>query len=294
MDIVTTISQFISGLSVAMLIFLVASGLTLIFGVVNVFNFAHGSFYLLGTYFAYQTMQLFNNFWVGMIVGSIGAGVVGMLMEFLFLRRIYGRAEEGPFQILLTYSFILILDDAVKYIWGSEYKTIPKPESLLGSVTFGPVVFPAYNLFIIFVGLVIVLFAWYFLTRTDTGKKVKASSLDREMLGLLGTNVPLIMSAVFGVATMMGGLAGTLAAPLRTVTPGAGVEVIIDSLIVVVIGGFGNFWGALLGSLIIGEVLSFGILWMPELATVLTFIVMIVVLIVKPEGLLTKKAVGRK
>lgn len=114
------------------------------------------------------------------------------------------------------------------------------------------------------------------------------------MLGLLGTNVPMIMSLVFGAATAMGGLAGVLAAPLRTVTPGAGIEVIIDSLIVVVIGGFGSFWGALIGALILGEVLSFGILWMPELATVLTFIVMIIVLIVKPQGLLSPKATGRK
>lgn len=135
-----------------------------------------------------------------------------------------------------------------------------------------------------------VLFFWYFLSKTDTGKKVRAASLNREMLGLLGTNVPMIMSLVFGAATAMGGLA----APLRTVTPGAGIEVIIDSLIVVVIGGFGSFWGALLGALILGEVLSFGILWMPELATVLTFIVMIVVLIVKPQGLLSPRATGRK
>lgn len=139
-----------------------------------------------------------------------------------------------------------------------------------------------------------VLFFWYFLSKTDTGKKVRAASLNREMLGLLGTNVPMIMSLVFGAATAMGGLAGVLAAPLRTVTPGAGIEVIIDSLIVVVIGGFGSFWGALLGALILGEVLSFGILWMPELATVLTFIVMIIVLIVKPQGLLSPRATGRK
>ena len=294
MDIGTLIAQFISGLSVAMLIFLVASGLTLIFGVVNVFNFAHGSFYLLGTYFAYQIIQMFSNFWIGLVTGVVGVGIVGMIMEFFFLRRIYGRAEEGPFQILMTYSFILLIDDAVKYIWGPEYKTIPKPDSLMGSINFGQVVVPSYSIFIIIVGLVVVLFSWYFLMRTDTGKMVRASSIDREMLGLLGTNVPFIMTAVFGVATAMGGLAGAMAAPLRTVTPGAGVEVIIDSLIVVVIGGFGNFWGALLGSLIIGEVLSFGILWMPELATVLSFIVMIIVLIVKPEGLLSLKATGRK
>jgi branched-chain amino acid transport system permease protein len=294
MDISTFIAQFISGLSVAMLLFLVASGLTLIFGVVNVLNFAHGSFYLLGTYFTYQLMQMFNNFWVGLLVGVIGAGIVGMVIEVLFLRRIYGRDQEGAFQLLMTYAFILIIDDVVKFIWGPEYKTIPKPDALMGSLNLGTTIVPTYNIFIIVVGLLVVLFAWYFLTKTDKGKMVRASSLDRNMLGLLGTNVPMIMTLVFGVATAMGGLAGVLAAPLRTVTPGAGVEVIIDSMIVVVIGGFGNFWGALLGALIIGEVLSFGILWMPELATVLTFIVMIIVLIVKPEGLLSKKMVGRK
>lgn len=294
MDFNTFIAQFVSGLSVAMLLFLVASGLTLIFGVVNVLNFAHGSFYLLGTYFTYQLMQMFNNFWVGLLVGVIGAGIVGMVIEVLFLRRIYGRDQEGAFQLLMTYAFILIIDDVVKFIWGPEYKTIPKPDALMGSLNLGTTIVPTYNIFIIAVGLLVVLFAWYFLTKTDKGKMVRASSLDRNMLGLLGTNVPMIMTLVFGVATAMGGLAGILAAPLRTVTPGAGVEVIIDSMIVVVIGGFGNFWGALLGALIIGEVLSFGILWMPELATVLTFIVMIIVLIVKPEGLLSKKMVGRK
>jgi branched-subunit amino acid ABC-type transport system permease component len=164
----------------------------------------------------------------------------------------------------------------------------------MGSINLGSVVVPSYTIFIIIVGLAVVLLAWYVLAKTDTGKMVRASSIDREMLGLLGSNVPFIMTAVFGAATAMGGLAGAMAAPLRTVTPGAGVEVIIDSLIVVVIGGFGNFWGALLGALIIGEVLSFGILWMPELATVLTFIVMIAVLIIRPEGLLSAKAAGRK
>jgi branched-chain amino acid transport system permease protein len=294
MDINTLLAQFISGLSVAMLLFLVASGLTLIFGVVNVLNFAHGSFYLLGTYFTYQLMQICSNFWLGMLVGVIGAGIIGMVIEVLFLRRIYGRDQEGAFQLLMTYALILIIDDVVKFIWGSEYKTIPKPDALMGSLHFGQEMVPTYNIFIIVVGLLVVLFAWYFLTKTNTGKTVRASSIDRNMLGLLGTNVPMIMTVVFGVATAMGGLAGILAAPLRTVTPGAGIEIIIDSLIVVVIGGFGNFWGALLGALIIGEVLSFGILWVPELATVLTFIVMIVVLIVKPEGLLSKKMVWRK
>lgn len=293
MDISFLISQLVGGLSTAMLLFLVSSGLSLIFGVGKVFNFAHGSFYLLGSYFAYQFINMFNNFWVGVIFATIGAGIFGVVMEVLFLRRIYGRQDEGGFQILLTYSFILILDDMVKFIWGPEYKTIEKPEALIDQIQIGSIFIPKYSLFILFVGLLIVISFWFVLNKTETGKMVKATAIDRDMLGLLGINVPLVMTIVFGVATAMGGLSGALAAPLRTVTPGAGIEVIIDSLIVIVLGGLGNFWGALLGSIIIGEVLAFGILWVPQWASLLNFLVMVLVLIFKPEGLFPQKKGGR-
>lgn len=293
MDVSFLISQLIGGLSTAMLLFLVASGLSLIFGVGKVFNFAHGSFYLLGSYLAYQFINMFSNFWIGVLFATIGAGIFGVVMEFLFLRRIYGRQDEGGFQILLTYSFILILDDMVKFIWGPEYKTIEKPEALIDQVQFGNIFIPKYSLFILVVGLVIVFTFWFVLNRTETGKMVKATAIDRDMLSLLGINVPLVMTIIFGVATAMGGLAGALAAPLRTVTPGAGIEVIIDSLIVIVLGGLGNFWGALLGSIIIGEVLAFGILWIPQWASLLNFLVMVLVLIFKPEGLFPQKKSGR-
>ena len=293
MDISFLLSQLIGGLSTAMLLFLVSSGLSLIFGVGKVFNFAHGSFYLLGSYLAYQFINMFNSFWVGIIFAVIGSGIFGMVMEFLFLRRIYGRQDEGGFQILLTYSFILIIDDMVKYIWGPEYKTIEKPELLIDQIQFSSIFIPKYNLFILLVGLVIVISFWFLLNKTETGKIVKATAIDRDMLGLLGINVPLVMTIVFGVATAMGGLAGALAAPLRTVTPGAGIDVIIDSLIVIVLGGLGNFWGALLGSIIIGEVLAFGILWVPQWASLLNFLVMVLVLIFKPEGLFPQKKGGR-
>jgi len=293
MDISFLIAQLIGGLSTAMLLFLVASGLSLIFGVGKVFNFAHGSFYLLGSYFAYQFINMFNNFWIGVVCATLGAGIFGAIMEFLFLRRIYGRQDEGGFQILLTYSFILILDDMVKFIWGPEYKTIEKPEVLIDQIQIGSIFIPKYSLFILVVGLVIVISFWFVLNKTETGKMVKATAIDRDMLGLLGINVPLVMTTVFGVATAMGGLAGSLAAPLRTVTPGAGIEVIIDSLIVIVLGGLGNFWGALLGSIIIGEVLAFGILWVPQWASLLNFLVMVLVLIFKPEGLFPQKKGGR-
>ncbi|MEW6529372.1 MAG: branched-chain amino acid ABC transporter permease [Thermodesulfobacteriota bacterium] len=294
MDISFIIVQFVSGLTMATLLFLVASGLTLIFGVGNVFNFAHGSFYMLGAYLAYQTVSAwYSNFWVAAFVACLGAGIVGMLAEFLFLRRIYGRAEEGGFQILLTYSFILVIDDIVKIIWGSEYKSILRPSGLRGSAEVLGITIPTYNLAIIGFGLAVVILAWLVLTRTRPGRIARATAIDREMMATMGVNVPLTMTLVFGIATALGGFAGALAAPLRSVTPGAGIEVIIDSLIVVVIGGMGNFWGAWLGSLILGEVIAFAVVIVPEWASVVSYVVMVLVLIFKPEGLFAPRSVGK-
>lgn len=278
----------------ATLLFLVASGLTLIFGVGNVFNFAHGSFYMIGAYLAYQAVSIWHtNFWAATFVAAAGAGVLGMLAESLFLRRIYGRAEEGGFQILLTYSFILVIDDLVKLIWGTEYKSLLRPRGLSGSVEISGLTLPTYNLAIIGIGLIVVILAWLILSRTRPGRIARASALDREMLGSMGVNVPLTMTLVFGVATALGGFAGALAAPLRSVTPGAGIEVIIDSLIVVVIGGMGNFWGAWLGALILGEVNAFAVAIIPEWASVVSYVVMVLTLIFRPEGLFAPRGVRK-
>jgi branched-chain amino acid transport system permease protein len=286
MDLSFILMQLLSGLTMATLLFLVASGLTLIFGVGNVFNFAHGSFYMLGAYLAYQAASVWHtNFWTATIAAALGAGLVGMLAESLFLRRIYGRTEEGGFQILLTYSFILVIDDIVKLIWGTEYKSLMRPAGLHGSVQIMGMPTPTYNLAIIGIGLLVVILAWIILSRTRPGKVARASALDREILAVMGVNVPLTMTLVFGIATALGGFAGALAAPLRSVTPGAGIEVIIDSLIVVVIGGMGNFWGAWLGALILGEVMAFAVILVPEWAVVVSYVVMVLTLIFKPEGL---------
>lgn len=288
------VAQFISGLTSAMTLFLVASGLTLIFGVVNVFNFAHGSFYLLGAYFAYQAMAVSGvGFWTGVLLASLGAGAAGALMEYLFLRRIYGRAGEAGFQILLTYSFILILDDVVKMIWGTDYKSISKPPSLVGPLSFGEITMPRYDLMVIFVGLAVAVGMWTAIRKTQFGRNLRAISSNREMASSLGVNVPLTLSLVFGLATALGGLSGALSAPVRTVTPGAGIEVIIGSLIVVVIGGLGNFWGALFGALVIGEVTAFGILFLPQWAILFSYAVMALVLIFRPEGLLMRRGAPR-
>ena len=290
MDLSFFITQSISGMTMATLLFLVASGLTLIFGVGNVFNFAHGSFYMVGAYFGYQLVTIWEiNFWLALVLAGVGAGLVGMLAETLFLRRIYGRVNEGGFQILLTYCFILIIDDLVKLVWGTEYKSLPRPQGFSGAINFGDIYLPSYNLLIIAVGMVVVIAAWWILTRTRPGKIARAAAVDREMVDTLGVNVPLTMTLVFGIATALGGMAGALAAPLRTVTPGAGIEVIIDSLIVVVLGGMGNFWGAWLGAILIGEVNAFAVAFLPKWASLFSFLVMVIVLIFKPEGLFTPR-----
>jgi len=209
------VAQLISGLTSAMTLFLVASGLTLIFGVVNVFNFAHGSFYLLGAYFAYQAVSVSGvDFWAGVLLAFFGAGAAGMVMEYIFLRRIYGRAGEAGFQILLTYSFILIIDDVVKMIWGSDYKSISKPAILSGPFTVGEVTMPRYDLVVIVIGLAVAFGMWAAIRKTLFGRNLRAISSNREMASSLGVNVPLTLSLVFGLATALGGLSGALSAPV--------------------------------------------------------------------------------
>jgi branched-chain amino acid transport system permease protein len=294
MDASFFFTQFVSGLTMATLLFLVASGLTLIFGVGNVFNFAHGSFYMLGAYFGYQFVTIWgNNFWLSLVLTAVCVGLVGMVVEAAFLRRIYGRANEGGFQILLTYSFILIIDDLVKLIWGTEYKSLPRPQGFQGAFQAGDIYFPAYNLLIIAIGLFVVVAAWWILSRTRAGRVARAAATDREIVGVLGVNVPRTMTLVFGIATALGGMAGALAAPLRTVTPGAGIEVIIDSLIVVVLGGMGNFWGAWFGAILIGEVNAFAVAFVPKWATLFSFLVMVIVLVFKPEGLFATRKIRK-
>jgi branched-chain amino acid transport system permease protein len=294
MDIYFIVTQLISGFTLATLLFLVASGLTLIFGVGNIFNFAHGSFYMIGAYFGYQLVGVWKvNFWIALVSAGVGAGLVGAGAEFLFLRRIYGRAQEGGFQILLTYCLILIFDDLVKLIWGTEYKSVAKPPGFEGALRLGDIPIPTYNFAIIVIGLIVVLAAWWILSKTRPGRIARASAVDREMLGSLGVNVPLTLTVVFGLATALGGMTGALAAPLRSVTPGAGIEVIIDSLIVVVLGGMGNFWGAWLGAVLLGEVNAFAVAYVPEWATLFSYLVMVVTLIFKPEGLFAPSRVRK-
>ncbi len=279
--------QFMSGLTTAMFLFLIASGLSLVFGVMRVLNFAHGSFYMLGAYLAWQVVQwlhpLSAQFWAAALGAALGIAVLGAFVERLLFRHLYDREEL--YQLLFTYALVLILGDAAKYTWGTQQLSVSGPPVLSGAVQLFGATLPTYNLFIMAVGPLIALLVWLMLTRTTAGRMLRAAALDREMLGALGANVGWLYTGMFALASLLAGLSGALVTPIQGIVPGMDVEIIVQAFIVVVIGGLGSFWGTFWGSVIYGQVLSFGILIFPGFSLFSVFALMAVILIVRPWGL---------
>jgi branched-chain amino acid transport system permease protein len=282
--------QMMSGLTTAMFLFLIASGLSLVFGVMRVINFAHGSFYMLGAYLAWQAMQWFRPegeaFWAAALLAALGVAVLGGVVERLLLRHLYGRDEL--YQLLFTYALVLILGDVAKYEWGTGQLSVSRPPVLDGSIHVFHTILPAYNLFIMALGPVIAILVWLVLTRSGVGRLVRAASFDREMLDALGANVGAVYTGMFMVSSFLAGLSGALVTPMQSIVPGMDVLIIVQAFIVVVIGGLGSFWGTFWGSVIYGEVLSFGILIYPGFSLFSVFALMAVILILRPWGLLGK------
>lgn len=274
----------LAGLSKGMFIWLVASGLTLIFGVLGVLNFAHGSFYMLGAYFCYTVLSAMgDNFWIGLILGPLCVCVVGFVVERFFLRYVYHLAL--PYQLLLTFAFVLLFDDLVKVIWGAGSIGSPMVPGLSGSIPIMGRNFPVYNLFIIGVGPLVALGLWGLLEKTWWGRIIRAASSDREMASAIGVRVSALFTAVFIFGTWLGALGGGLAVPyVGLLTPGMGESIIISAFVVAVIGGLGSLKGAFLGALIIGLLSSFGTRFIPTFDMFLTFILMAVVLLWRPQG----------
>jgi branched-subunit amino acid ABC-type transport system permease component len=281
-------AQSLSGLTTAMFLFLIASGLSLIFGVLRVLNFAHGSFYMLGAYGTYQFVQWFGTgpgrFWWAVLAAAVGVALLGGLVERLLFRHLY--AKEELYQLLFTYALVLILSDAAKIVWGTQQKSVSRPPMLVGSVTLFGTIVPYYNLFILLLGPAIALAFWVVLHRTRAGRLIRAAALDRETLGALGVNVNRLYTAVFMIGSFLGGLGGALVTPVKTIVPGMDTEMIVEAFIVVVIGGLGSFWGTFLGALVYGQVLSFGILFVPRFSIFSVFVLMAAVLVIRPWGLL--------
>ena len=274
----------LAGLSTGMFIWLVASGLTLIFGVLGVLNFAHGSFYMLGAYFCYTLLSFMgDNFWLGLLLGPLCVCAVGFVVERFFLRYVYHLAL--PYQLLLTFAFVLLFDDLVKIVWGAGSIGSPMVPGLSGSVSIMGRNFPVYSLFIIGVGPLVALGMWALLEKTWWGRIIRAASSDREMASAIGVRVPVLFTAVFIFGTWLGAMGGGLAVPyVGLLTPGMGESIIINAFVVAVIGGLGSLKGAFLGALIIGLLSSFGTRFIPTFDMFLTFILMAAVLLWRPQG----------
>jgi branched-chain amino acid transport system permease protein len=278
------VTQTTSGLIIGMLLFLVAVGLTLIFGVLKVVNFTHGAFYMFGAYFAMTAYQLTGSFALAMLCGAAGTAVLGLVFERVFMSRVYG--ANVLMQLLVCYAFVLIFDDIVRLIWGPEFKSMGMPAAFQVAPLFiaGGVV-PPYYLLLIGVALAAAIVLGVGLTRTRIGKVIRAAAQNPGMVSALGINTELIYGGVFALGGMLAGLAGALAAPVRSLTPGMGFSVLIESFIVTVIGGMGSILGALVGALLIGLIRSFGSLGFPLFTEGLMYLFMVIVLVLRPAGL---------
>src|SRR5215475_3963337 len=280
--------QLLSGLANAMFLFLVASGLSLIFGVTRIVNFAHGSFYMLAAYLTYSLVGALHlgpaSFYAGVLLAALLVAALGGLIEVVLLRRIY-RAPE-LYQLLLTFALVLIAADAVRYIWGADNKTGPAAPGLGGSVAIAGQLFPSYDLAIIVFGPLVALALWVVFHRTRWGVLIRAATQDREMVAALGVDQRRLFTGVFVLGSFLAGLGGALQVPRLALTTVMDTTVIVEAFVVVVIGGMGSVWGALLASLLIGVLNAYGVLVLPKASIVLMFVVMAVVLVVRPWGLL--------
>lgn len=265
------------------MLLLCAIGLTMIFGIMGVVNFAHGSFYMLGAYFAYTSVVVLHNFWLALIIAPISVGIVGALLEVTTLRRIYAKEHWVPF--LLTFGFLVSIDSTIQAVWGAQFKRVPYPEVLSGSVKILGQTYPVYNLFILGVAVVVATAVLIALQRTRLGLNIRAVSQNSVMAGAIGINVKMVRTFVFGSGCALAALSGAVVAPITAVTLGMGVSFLVQSFAVVVVGGLGSIIGSIVGSLIIGTSQTFGTFALPEGAMVFMYVLMAAILIFRTRGL---------
>jgi branched-subunit amino acid ABC-type transport system permease component len=275
--------QFLNGLAYGVLLFLLSVGLTLIFGMLDVVNLAHGSFYMLGAYAGLAVLAATGNFWLALLAAPLVVGGIGVLVERGLLRPLYRRPPLD--QVLLTFGLIYLFEDLVKWIWGGRIRSIPTPALLEGSVALGDAILPTYRLFVIGFGLVMAGALWFLIERTRVGSIIRASVFDEEMTAGLGINVDRMFTAVFAFGAALGGLSGVIAGPIQSAYPSMGVSILIPALIVVVVGGLGSLKGSLVGSLIIGQAETFGKAWLPGFSMLIIYLVMALVVLLRPQGL---------
>jgi branched-chain amino acid transport system permease protein len=275
--------QVINGISYGMLLFLLAAGMTLGFGLLRIINLAHGSYYLLGGYVGIATVQATGSFWVAVLVSGTAMGLLGFAMWRLLLKRYI--ANELA-MVLLTFGFLLLLGDLAFWQFGGTPLTIPAPAPLDGPIVIGDLRFPAYRLVLIAAGLLVALFLWWLIEWTRIGMLVRACVNDPQMAEGLGVKVPLVMTGVFSLSAALAGIAGVLGGPLIGVYPGADLVVLLLAIVVVILGGLGSLWGALIAALVVGLLDTAGRTLFPEFSLFAIFAPMALVLVLRPSGLL--------
>ena len=277
------VAQAIHGLAYGMLLFLVASGLTMIFGMMGILNIAHASFAMLSAYFCYQVLLYTGNFWLALLIAPVGAGICGVLTERFLLRSVHKQGHLA--ELLITVGIMAVILETVKLFWGTESLVVTIPDSLKGLVHYAGLTYPIYRLFVITLSVAILGIMALILFKTRLGKIVRAAVSDADMVSALGINTPLVFMLVFGIGIWLAGVAGAVAGPLLTVFPGMADLLGMDAFVVVVVGGFGSLLGAFVVALFLGELNAYGIQFIPRLAPVLMFAFMALALALKPTGL---------
>ncbi|ATR19502.1 branched-chain amino acid ABC transporter permease (plasmid) [Roseomonas sp. FDAARGOS_362] len=275
------LSQAVNGLVLGFLYVLIAIGLSIIFGMLGIVNFAHGAFFALGAYFAVSLYQTFG--WIAVPLAPLLVGALGMAVEFLLVRRLYGK--EPLISLIFTFALALLIEALIRLIWGAGGQPFSPPPFMTGFVEWGPVLITTYRLVVLATTVAILLALWAFLRFTPYGRILRAGSRDAEMVSLLGINLPWVLTGVFGLGCMLAGTAGLLAAPLWTVTPSMAAGAVMPAFVIVTIGGLGSYAGAVVAGLLVGLVTALSIQFWPEASAASMYVLMAAILLIRPRGL---------
>jgi branched-chain amino acid transport system permease protein len=286
-DFLAFISQFLVGLSRSMILFVVCAGLSFVLGVLRVPNIAHGSLYMIGAFATFTFAKLIGGaagFWIALIFAPLLVALISLIAERGLFCHLYER--EHLMLLLFTFALMLIFGDLVKIVWGAEYRSVSPPSLLKGTIPLFGASLPRYNLFLLIIGPLVAIALWLFTNKTKIGKISRAAAVDREMVGVLGINVSWVFAIAFVIGCYLGGVGGALVAPTASIVLGMDHSLIIEAFLIVTIGGLGNMWGALIGSLIFGVTQSLGVLIWPQFAIVFPYVAVVIILLLRPKGLL--------
>lgn len=275
------LSQSVNGLVLGFLFILISIGLSIVFGLLGIVNVAHGAFFALGAYFALTLQRQFG--WPAVVLAPIGVGIVGMFVELFLVRRLYGK--DPLMTLVLTFALSLFIEAMIRSVWGSSTQPLTPPAVFQGFLEYGPILTTTYRVAVLGITVALLIALWAFLSFTPYGRILRAGSRDPQMVGMLGINLPRVLTGAFGVGCMLAGAAGVLAAPLWSVTPGMAAQAIMPAFVIVTIGGLGSYGGAVVAGLLVGLTTALTTQFYPAAAGVAMYLLMALILLVRPRGL---------